>query len=185
MPGQAVSVWNGVLSSFYWKHWRDITGGTSAAGRVHCASDAEGREKGGSRDHSSSLAGPRHNCSASAGHACAVPYCGRGTSSHLPLHSELGPVAGPRPSSSKRTVHDLRRRRADPGPRERAVTFRTWCNCITRWILQTGTPVARFVSQTISLSQHVEPAGSHTKLFPSPIPFPGIEASPCFFALSR
>ena len=64
------------------------TGGTSAAGRVHCASDAEGREKGGPRGHSSSLAGPRHNRPASAGRACAVPYCGRGTSSHLPLHSE-------------------------------------------------------------------------------------------------
>ena len=88
MPGQAASVWNGVLSSFYWEHWRDITGGTSAAGRVHCASDAEGREKGGPRGHSSSLAGPRHNRPASAGRACAVPYCGRGTSSHLPLHSE-------------------------------------------------------------------------------------------------
>ena len=79
-------------------------GRTSTAGRVHGASDAEGREKGGPCGHSSSLAGPRHNRSAAAGRACAVPYCGRGTSSHLPLRCELGPVAGPRASSSKRTA---------------------------------------------------------------------------------
>ena len=51
----------------------------------------------------------------------------------------------------------------------------TWCNSLSRWVLDSRTGFGRFLRAIFSLQRSGQPA-LHTALFPLPVPFPGIFA---------